>query len=66
MAVSHRWTSADLERFPEDDLRREIIDGELYVSTMPHLNLQDTCDEICTLLRIWSRVGQLGRAVSLG
>ena len=31
-----RFTSADLESFPDDGKRYEIIDGELYVSKQPH------------------------------
>jgi Uma2 family endonuclease len=30
-----QYTYADLERFPEDNLRREIIDGELIVTAAP-------------------------------
>jgi Uma2 family endonuclease len=30
-----RYTYADLERFPEDNLRREIIDGDLIVTAAP-------------------------------
>src|SRR5213080_507562 len=30
-----RYTYADLERFPQDNLRREIIDGELVVTAAP-------------------------------
>src|SRR5262249_1604689 len=33
-------TYADLERFPEDNLRREIIDGELFVTAAPVLRHQ--------------------------
>jgi Uma2 family endonuclease len=62
MAISHRWTSADLERIPEDDIRREIIDGELYVSTTPHANHQGTCGEIFWLLRAWDHAAGVGRA----
>jgi Uma2 family endonuclease len=33
-------TYADLERFPDDGLRREIIDGELFVTAAPILRHQ--------------------------
>ena len=36
MDTALRWTSADLANFPDDGKRREIIDGELFVSTRPH------------------------------
>lgn len=37
---STRWTTADLELFPDDGKRREIIDGEMYVSTQPDAHHQ--------------------------
>jgi Uma2 family endonuclease len=33
--VARRYTYADLETFPDDHLRREIIDGELIVTPSP-------------------------------
>lgn len=30
-----RWTSADIDLFPNDDTRYEIIDGELLVTRAP-------------------------------
>ena len=35
------YTYADLERFPEDNLRREIIDSELIVTPSPVTRHQD-------------------------
>jgi hypothetical protein len=32
-----RWTTADLELFPDNGNRYEIIDGELFVTKAPHL-----------------------------
>ncbi len=57
-----RWTSADLELFPDDDRRYEIIDGELFVTRAPHLRHQGVADAICTQLRIWSEKSKLGNA----
>ncbi|MDH3598983.1 MAG: Uma2 family endonuclease [Candidatus Tectomicrobia bacterium] len=37
--TAYRWTTADVERLPDDPLLRyEIIDGELIVSRRPHLH----------------------------
>jgi Uma2 family endonuclease len=63
MAVSHRWSSTDLELFPEDGKRREIIDGELFVSTTPHANHQATCGEIFWLLHAWEKASGSGRTL---
>ena len=41
-----RWTSHDLEGFPEDGKRYEIIDGELYVSKQPHWEHQFVCGQV--------------------
>jgi Uma2 family endonuclease len=37
---SSRLTYADLEHFPDDGLRREIIDGILHVTSSPNLRHQ--------------------------
>ncbi|MBI3974352.1 MAG: Uma2 family endonuclease [Chloroflexi bacterium] len=56
MATSLRWTVADLEALPQplDDTRYEIIDGELYVTTQPHLNHQVACTNVVAALHGWS------------
>jgi Uma2 family endonuclease len=56
------WTSADLALMPDDGKRREIIGGELYVSTQPHFEHQHTCGRIFALLDAWSARTGLGRA----
>ena len=43
MTTTPRFTSADLEAFPDDGKRYEIIDGELYVSKQPHAYHQRVC-----------------------
>jgi len=43
MTTSPHFTSADLEAFPDDGKRYEIIDGELYVSKQPHAYHQRVC-----------------------
>lgn len=62
MSSTTRWTSADLERMPDDGNRYEIIDGELYMSKQPHANHQDVCAEILGELRDWNKKKGLGRA----
>jgi Uma2 family endonuclease len=58
-----RWTSHDLELFPDDNSKRyEIIDGELYVSKQPHWEHQFVCGRIFNLLQTWSDQTQLGMA----
>jgi len=58
-----RWTISDLEGFPENSNRYEIIDGDLFVTRAPHLKHQDVVGAICVELRAWSKTSQLGKAV---
>ena len=53
MTATLRWTSRDLETFPDDGKRYEIIDGELYMSKQPHWHHQRVCTRIITLLSAW-------------
>ncbi len=53
-----RWTSADLELFPEDGKRYEIIDGELLMSRAPHSKHQKVCGR---LFSVW--IAGLGQRV---
>jgi Uma2 family endonuclease len=56
-----RFTVHDLELLPFDDGKRyEIIDGELYVSTSPHLQHQRTCHLIAHTLETWNEQTDLG------
>lgn len=59
-----RWTTADLELFPNDGKRYEIIDGELFVTKAPHWKHQNVGDNVCTELKIWSRQTKLGDAAT--
>jgi len=61
MTTSLRWTSADLDAFPDDGKRREIIDGVLYETEPPHLYHQLVCGRISAALDNW-RVNEAGMA----
>jgi len=52
-----RWTTADLELFPDDGKRYEIIDGKLFVTRAPHWRHQNVADNVCAELKNWSRPG---------
>lgn len=54
MSTTVRWTSADLLAFPDDGKRREIIDGELYVSSQPHFYHQMLASRYTTFLDLWN------------
>ncbi len=64
MSTAVRFTSADLEGFPDDGKRREIIDGELVVSSQPHYYHQLLGDDFVTSLNTWGRPRGAGRATS--
>ncbi len=55
-----RWTSADLELFPDDGKRYEIIDGELFMSRAPHSRHQKVCGRLFSVLDRWSQATGLG------
>lgn len=46
-------TRDDLDTFPEDGLRRELIDGELFVSPRPRLRHQTVMARLITLLTLY-------------
>jgi Uma2 family endonuclease len=45
-----RWTTADLELFPDNGKRYEIIDGELIVTRAPRWSHQEVADRIFAAL----------------
>lgn len=52
---------------PDDGKRREIIDGDMFVSTQPDGRHQTVCSNIWRVLQNWSDVSSLGQAyVGLG
>ncbi len=58
-----RWTTADLELFPDNGNRYEIIDGELFVTRARHWNHQKACARIIAPLDTWSQATSLGQVV---
>ncbi len=59
-----RWMTADLEYFPDNDNRYEIIDGELYVTRAPHWKHQDTITNLCKALANWVTKHQQGKVLT--
>ena len=50
-----RWTIQDLDALPENEgIRREIIDGELFVTRAPHWKHQQIIARITRALENWS------------
>jgi Uma2 family endonuclease len=58
------FTVEDLETFPEEGNRREVIDGELYVSHAPHAEHQSVVDETGFAIRYWQNEGGSGWLVA--
>jgi Uma2 family endonuclease len=56
------WTSADLELFSNNGVRYEIVDGELFMSKMPHWQHQRACGIFFQFLNEWSQQTGLGQA----
>lgn len=58
-----RWTTADLELFPDDGNRYEIIEGELFVTRAPHWKHQKACSRIIFAFESWHQKTGLGEVV---
>jgi len=58
-----RWTIEDLEGFPDNGNRYEIIDGELFVTRAPHIDHQNVAGRIYAALLQWSLQSKLGEPV---
>jgi Uma2 family endonuclease len=59
-AISTKITHDDLLKMPEDNLPREIIDGELIVSPTPSAFHQRVVLELATFIRNFLRVNPIG------
>jgi Uma2 family endonuclease len=59
--ISSRLTVSDMEGFPEGDGNRyELIEGELHVTSQPHIDHQIVADAVLIALHIWNRQGRIG------
>ena len=61
-AVDLLYTIHDLDTFPEDGLVRELIEGELFVSTQPHWHHQYAASQLLQALGTWNSQTGLGYA----
>lgn len=60
-----RWTIHDLEALPENEgIRREIINGELFVTRAPHWKHQEIIVAISGALYQWSKQTKAGIVVT--
>ncbi|MCW1970124.1 MAG: Uma2 family endonuclease [Anaerolineae bacterium] len=53
-----RWHVNDLAGFAADGKKREIIDGELFVQGVPHIQHQNVCLNIATFLKANAKTGK--------
>lgn len=60
-----RWTTADLELFPDNGNRYEIVDGELFVTRAPHWGHQKVADKICAALNSQTSSGEAVTGVGI-
>src|SRR5262245_5354028 len=65
MTVVDRWTTADLDQFPDNaELRYEIINGELHVSKAPNWYHQLVAERISRALGNWNQESGAGAVAS--
>jgi Uma2 family endonuclease len=62
---TRRYTYADLEHFPDDNLRREIVDGELFETGTPMVRHQKAVGNVVFHIERFRR-GRIGGETFLG
>jgi Uma2 family endonuclease len=60
------WTRADLERFPDDGNRYEVLDGELLVTPLASFDHQSVVTELSARLHAWCSAHQVATIVAPG
>ena len=63
-ATRPRWTTADMERLPDNGMRYELIDGELIMVRAPHWNHQMVSLSIAMELTTWARSSGHGQVTT--
>ena len=63
MSQAVRFTYEDLEQFPDDNKRRELIGGEVYVSPAPNSRHQLIVTDLSFLIGLYLREKPLGRVI---
>ena len=58
--LKRRWTVADLDDLPDDGIRYEVIDGDLFVTPAPSFAHQRAVLALHALLEPFVRAGKLG------
>ncbi len=58
------WTRADLERFPDDGNRYEVLDGELLVTPQASMDHQDVAARLFVALYTYCKAHRAGAAFS--
>jgi Uma2 family endonuclease len=61
---SLRWTIADIDLFPDNGTRYEIIDGELFMTRAPRWKHQKVANNICAALNNCADLAKLGEATT--
>src|SRR5215467_10577208 len=59
-----RWTIHDLDHYDlKEGNRYEIVEGELFVSTQPHLEHQRVCTRLTVAITNWAKGGGGGEVL---